>query len=167
MRQLTLLGFLSDYVKLLSENNTLNIHKLYQEVLDGNMRVREPFFLYCYYSGKSDVLTKYLDDANKVEYNTVSNFLDNDNKDKLPADYDKVFKSYQCRAGMKANEDNIKSLMFDKIVKLQKQKNISNYRIYKDLGINGGNFNDFIKNRHLNRLSLSKSREVYEYLRNV
>ncbi len=167
MRRLTILGFLSEYVKSLSENTCLNIRKLYSEVLDGNFRLRAPFFLYCYYSGKSDVLLKYLGDTDKAEYITVSVFLENDNKNDLPVDYVKVFKSYQCRAGMKSNEDNIKSLMLDKIVKLQKQKNISNYRIYKDLGINGGNFNDFIKNRHLNRLSLSKSREVYEYLRNV
>ncbi len=167
MRRLTMLGFLSDYVKSLSENACLNIHKLYQEVLDGNLRVREPFFLYCYYSGKSAVLLKYLGDTDKAEYIKVSNILANDNKNDLPADYVKVFRSYQSRAGLKANEDNIKSLMLDKIVKLQKQKNISNYRIYKDLGINGGNFNDFIKNRHLNRLSLSKSREVYEYLQNM
>ena len=48
MRQLTILGFLSEYVKSLSKCNSLNIHKLINEVYGGNYRLREPFFLYCF-----------------------------------------------------------------------------------------------------------------------
>ena len=64
-------------------------------------------------------------------------------------------------------DNHIKSLILDKIIKLQKEKHITNYRIYKDLKINPGNFNSFIKNRNLNKLSLNKSREVYNYLLNL
>lgn len=76
----------------------------------------------------------------------------------------KVLTSYKCKAGMKANDDHIKELMIERIVKLKEQKNVSNYRIYTDLRINAGNFNDFIKNRNLNKLSLNKSRDVFNYL---
>lgn len=165
MRKLTLLGFLSKYVKLLSEINSLNIHKLASEVYDGNYRLKEPLFLYCYYSDKSDILLKYLSDDDKQEYLTVSGAIRNDAE--LPTDYMKVLNSYKCRIGMKDNDDRIKSLMIDKIIKLKEIKQISNYRIYTELGINAGNFNDFVKNRKLNRLSLNKSREVYNYLQNL
>ncbi len=167
MRQLTLLGFLSGYVKSLSECNSLNIHKLIQEVYNGNDRLREPLFMYCYYNHKSEVLSKYLTESDKTEYKHIVNLLDNNLTHNLPIDYLKVVNSYNRKIGMKDNDDHIKELMLDKIVKLKDQKNISNYRIYTELKINAGNFNDFIKNRSLNKLSLNKSREVYNYLQNL
>lgn len=167
MRQLTLLGFLSEYVKSLSECNSLNIHKLINEVYGGNYRLREPLFLYCHYSGKSEILLKYLNDTDIEEYTVVVTLLKNNQTDDLPTDFVKVLNSYKRKVGMKNNDDNIKMLMLDKIIKLKEQKNITNYRIYTDLNINAGNFNDFVKNRKLSRLSLDKSREVYNYLQSL
>lgn len=167
MRQLTLLGFLSEYVKSLSDCNSLNIHKLINEVYGGNYRLREPLFLYCFYSDKSDILLKYLNDTDKKEYAVVVTYLNNNQFDNLPNDFVKVFNSYRRKAHMKDNDNNIKGLMLDKILRLKDQKKVTNYRIYKDLNINAGNFNDFVKNRKLNRLSLDKSREVYNYLQDL
>lgn len=167
MRQLTLLGFLSEYVKSLSECNSLNIHKLINEVYGGNYRLREPLFLYCHYSGKSEILLKYLNDTDIEEYTVVATLLENNRTNDLPTDFVKVLNSYKRKVGMKNNDYNIKMLMLDKIIKLKEQKNISNYRIYTDLNINAGNFNDFVKNRKLSRLSLDKSREVYNYLQSL
>lgn len=167
MRQLTLLGFLSEYVKSLSECNSLNIHKLINEVYGGNYRLREPLFLYCYYSGKFEILLKYLNDTDTEEYTFIIMLLENNQIDGLPNDFVKVFNSYRRKVGMKDNDDSIKMLMLDKIIKLKEQKNVTNYRIYTDLNINAGNFNDFVKNRKLNRLSLDKSREVYNYLQSL
>lgn len=167
MRQLTLLGFLSEYVKSLSECNSLNIHKLINEVYGGNYRLRDPLFLYCHYSGKSEILLKYLNDTDNKEYTFIITLLKNNQTDDLPTDFVKVLNSYKRKVGMKDNDDNIKMLMLDKIIKLKYQKNVTNYRIYTDLNINAGNFNDFVKNRKLNRLSLDKSREVYNYLQSL
>lgn len=167
MRKLTLLGFLTEYVRSLSERNTLNTHKLIDEVYSGNDRLREPLFMYCYYSNKTDVLMKYLAVGDKAEYADIAELLEKGNTDRLPENYIKVLNSYKCKAGMKATDEHIKELMIEKIIKLKGQKNISNYRIYTELNINAGNFNDFIKNRKLNKLSLNKSREVYNYLRNL
>lgn len=167
MRQLTLLGFLSEYVKSLSECNSLNIHKLINEVYGGNYRLREPLFLYCHYSSKSEILLKYLNDTDNKEYIFIVTLLKNNQTDDLPSDFIKVLNSYRRKVGMKDNDDNIKMLMLDKIIKLKYQKNVTNYRIYTDLSINAGNFNDFVKNRKLSRLSLDKSREVYNYLQSL
>lgn len=167
MRHLTLLGFLSEYVKSLSECNSLNIHKLINEAYSGNYRLREPLFLYCFYSDKSDILLKYLNDTDTKEYTFIITLLKNNQIDDLPTDFVKVLNSYKRKIGMKDNDDNIKRLILDKILKLKEQKRITNYRIYTDLNINAGNFNDFVKNRKLNRLSLDKSREVYNYLQSL
>lgn len=164
MRKLTLLGFLSGYVKTLSECKALNIHKLIQEVYNGNDRLREPLFMYCHCSNKSSVLLKYLTDTDKLEFNNIELLLTNNKNDELPIDYLKVINSYNRKARMKDNDNHIKALMLDKIIALKTQKSVSNYRIYTDLNINAGNFNDFVKNRNLNRLSTDKSREVYNYL---
>lgn len=167
MRQLTLLGFLSEYVRLLSECNSLNIHKLINEVYGGNYRLREPLFLYCHYNCKSDILLKYLNDADIEEYTFVVTLIKNNQTDDLPNDFLKVLNSYRRKIGMKDNDDNIKRLMLDKIIMLKEQKKVTNYHIYKALNINAGNFNDFVKNRKLNRLSLDKSREIYNYLQSL
>lgn len=167
MRKLTMSGFLSDYVTSLSESRTLNIHKLAGEIYNGNYRLREPLFLYCYYSGKSDILLKYLNDNDTTEYNYVSELLEKNQISSLPDDFAKVINSYNRRVGMHDNDNHIKSLMLDKIIKLQKEKHVTNYRIYKDLKINPGNFNSFVKNGNLKKLSLNKSREVYNYLQNL
>lgn len=167
MRKLTLLGFLTEYVRSLSERDTLNIHKLIDEVYSGNDRLREPLFMYCYYSDKADILMKYLTVGDKAEYVNIAELLEKGNTNRLPENYMKVLNSYKYKAGMKENDYHIKELMIEKIIKLKGQKNISNYRIYTELNINAGNFNDFIKNRNLNKLSLNKSREVYNYLQNL
>lgn len=167
MRQLTLSGFLSEYVKSLSECNSLNIHRLINEAYGGNHRLREALILYCFYSDKSDILLKYLNDTDRKEFAFIVMLLKNNRTADLPADFAKVLNSYKRRVGMKDNDDNIKRLMLDKIIMLKEQKKVTNYRIYKDLNINAGNFNDFVKNRNLSRLSLSKSREVYNYLQNL
>lgn len=83
MRQLKLLGFLSEYVKSLSECNSLNIHKLINEVYSGNYRLREPLFLYCHYSGKSEILLKYLNDTDIEEYTIFVMLLKNNQTDDL------------------------------------------------------------------------------------
>ena len=75
-----------------------------------------------------------------------------------------VDNSYEVKTHMKDNDDNIKKLMLDKIIRLKSEKNISNYRIYTDLRLNPGNFNAFIKNRNIKKLSLSNTRETLNYL---
>lgn len=167
MRKLTLQGFLSEYVRSLSACDTLNIHKLTDEVYSGNDRLREPLFMYCFYSNKTDILMKYLTESDKAEYVLNAELLEKGHTNKLSENYMKVLNSYKCKAGMKANDDHIKELMIERIIKLKEQKNISSYRIYTDLKINAGNFNDFIKNKNLNKLSLNKSRDVYNYLQNL
>lgn len=164
MRKQTLLGFLSEYTRYLSYSGSLNIHSLYSEMNEKNHRLKEPLFLYSYYNRKSEVLKKYLTDKDKAEFSHLEELLTENRLSELPADYAKVFNSYQCKLGKTGNENRVKSLMIDRIIKLKQEKNISNYKIYTSLGINPGNFNDFIKNRKTNKLGLQKSREVLQFL---
>lgn len=82
----------------------------------------------------------------------------------LPDAYYKVYKSYLMRRNRSANDNHTKQLMKAKIEQLQLQKNVSNYRVYTSLHLNPGNYNDFIRNNRLEKLSLENARKVLSYL---
>ena len=163
MRKLTFIGFLTGYIQNLSSVPNFRIALLYEECKN-NLRLREPLFLYAYHTDKSRILKKYLTDEDLNEFKEVCSLLDGDHLSELPKEYKKVYNSYEVRTHMKDNDDNIKKLMLDKIIRLKSEKNISNYRIYTDLKLNPGNFNAFIKNRNIKKLSLSNTRETLNYL---
>ena len=56
MRELTFRGFLTQYVRQLSEQETNSLYKLAAEAGSSNPRLREPLLLYALYSQKQDVL---------------------------------------------------------------------------------------------------------------
>lgn len=164
MRKLTMLGFLSKYVRELAETDTLNIHKLYSIVQRGNYRLREPLFLYCYYSKKADVLIKYLNSTDKKEFCTMVKSVESGNLTSLLPNYVKVFKAYDYQCHKHDNETRVKMLMAEKITRLQAEKRVSSYRVYTDLRINPGNYDSFVKGRDYSKLSLDRSKGIIEYL---
>ena len=163
MRKLTFIGFLTDYIQNLSSASNLRIALLYKEC-ENNLRLKEPLFLYAYHTNKSHILKKYLSDEDLKEYKDICCLLNSNRLEELPKEYKKVYNSYEVRAHMKDNDDNIKQLMLDKIIKLKSEKGISNYRIYTDLRFNPGNFNVFIKNRNIKKLSINNTRKTLNYL---
>ena len=46
------------------------------------------------------------------------------------------------------------------------KKKVSKYRVYKDLKLNPGNFNDFLKNNNLDKLSFKNCKKAYDYVVN-
>ena len=166
MRKLTFIGFLTGYIQNLSSVPNLRIALLYKEY-KSNLRLKEPLFLYAFHNDKSHILKKYLSDEDLKEYKEISSLLNSNRIDELPTEYKKVYNSYEVKTHMKDNDDNIKKLMLDKIIRLKSEKDISNYRIYTDLKLNPGNFNTFIKNRNIKKLSLSNARETLNYLESI
>ena len=84
--------------------------------------------------------------------------------ERLPIQLQKVYDSYLVKRDWKKGENHSKSLMWNKITKLQKEKSISNYRIYKDLGLNPGNINAYLKHGDSSKLSLATARRTLDYL---
>ena len=164
MRKLTMLGFLSQYVRELAEADTLNVQKLYSIVQSGNYRLKEPLFLYCYYNKKADILTRYLNASDMEEFLVMVKVVESGNFTSLLPNYVKVFNAYEYQYNKHDNETRIKMLMVKKITRLQTEKGVSNYRVYTDLRINPGNYDSFVKGRNYSKLSLNKSREILNYL---
>ena len=173
MRKLTFLGFLKSYLKQLSRQNTLNIRKLVREATTDNLRLREPLFLYALESGKMEILLyacagtalekPFQTLANKYDINSMRIDLANDSAS-LDERFLKVWWSYQSLLYQQRGENHTKKLIRSKILRLQKEKRVSNYRLFTDLGINPGNANAWLKHGHHQKISLECARRILQYL---
>ncbi|NCB52171.1 MAG: hypothetical protein EOM54_09860 [Clostridia bacterium] len=85
----------------------------------------------------------------------------------MPEEYKKVWRSYLNKKNRLQNDNHTKDLMRNKVVKLQKAKGVSNYRLYADLGLNPGNFNAWLKYGDPNKVSLDTARRTVKYLENA
>lgn len=64
----------------------------------------------------------------------------------------------------KKNDDKIKSIMQKRIVEVQQEKGITNYRIYKALNLNPGNVNAFLKNGDTGKVGVDTVRRMLAYV---
>jgi predicted XRE-type DNA-binding protein len=176
MRPLTFEGFLRRYVRELSNENTNNIYKLTREAVNDNPRLREPLLLYALFNGKENELKNAIAHSQELQkvFNPIFEQYGSKNalrqalmadSTTLPNEYKKAYRSFQTFQNASQSDLHTKSLMRTKIEKLKKQKSITNYRIYTDLHLNPGNFNDFIRNEKFDKMSLEKLRKVLNYLK--
>ncbi len=173
MRELTFVGFLSRYVRELSMSGTNSISKLAREAATDNCRLREPLLLYTLFTDNRALLQKSINnDAQKKQYNAIFDQYSKahmlqalkENDPALPAEYRKVWRSYLARKNRKETDAQTKELLRQRILSMQKEKGVSNYRIYKTLGLNPGNINDWLKNGAGEKVSLSTARKTFEYV---
>ena len=173
MRPLTFKGFLRSYLRDLSGSSSISLSKLIAQAEVDNPRLREPLFLYAFAAGKQEYflhLTKEIPafhDASQLAHNyswekLMSAF--EEQVTSLPERYQKVYDSYRSKRDRFEHEDHTKTLMWKKIAKLKQQKGISNYRIYRSLGLNPGNANAFLTHGDTSKLSLATTRKTLSFL---
>ena len=171
MRELTFLGFLTEYVRSLSKAGTASVFALAEEASNDNPRLREPLLLYAFASGKKDLLLRaakrfslegfYEPVLIVLSENDINTVFE---KGLLPEGYKKVWRSYIAKKNSQYTDDMTKELMRNKILRLQKQRGITNYRLYTDLKMNPGNLNAWLKHGFGNKISLDGARDVLNYL---
>ena len=151
MRELTFKGFLRQYVKKLSYSDTLNLEKLAMEVKNGNHRLRAPLLLFAAVSGRSRQLSDALESAeNASELRRLFRILSaapveqSLRSGNAPEAYLKVWNSYLVAHDAPARDEALKDAMRKKVLRLQKEKGCSNYRLYTDLKLNPGNVNSWL-----------------------
>ena len=176
MRELTFRGFLTNYVKELSAQNTTSIFKLAAEASSNNYRLREPLFLYALISNKAELLLRATKDEillkhyhNLLQTYTIETIIQAmlEQDSNLPERYRRIWTSYQCDKNMIKTNNHTKQLMRAKILMLQKKCGLSNYRIYTDLGLNPGSFNTWLKHGDGNKIRLETARIALRYVENV
>ena len=79
-------------------------------------------------------------------------------------EYRTIYENYLNQKNAKQNEDKIKALMQKRIVEVQAEKGISNYRIYKALNLNPGNVNAFLKNGDTGKVGIDTARRMLAYV---
>ena len=176
MRELTFKGFLKQYVYALSSAKTYSLYKLSKEAATVNPRLREPLFLYALFHNKEKVLINAVKDYSlRQEYSTLLKKYDihsmkkalESNSTDLPERFLRVYSSYKRLIMRKMNNNYLKSLMYKKIITLQVEKNISNYRLYTDLNLNPSNINSFLKTGNVRKVSQSTAKKMIAYLEKI
>jgi len=175
MRQLTFLGFLSKYVRILSGRDTNSLHVLVGEAEGSNPRLREPLLLYAVFSGKGEFLLRVSRDTTLHEqFSTIIGLYSPEefmvmlqkSSPLLPDAYHKVWRSYLSASSRPQTDERTKSLLLERIRRLQSEHRITNYRIYSDLALNPGNLNAWLKHGDGAKVSLDTARKVLRYVEN-
>lgn len=163
MRKLTYEGFLKQYLHDLSGTSTISVKKLI-DMLPDNPRLYEPLVLYVVLT---DATTFKV--CNNQQFINDCNFIKKNLGDlnKLPDGYKKVYKSYQYASSRKKREDDTKMKMLKQIQQLQVEKSVTVYRICKDLQMDRGNVNEFIRNKNCDRLSIERVERIWRYLQKL
>ena len=171
MRKLTFKGFLAAYVKELSYAETVDLSVLAREATGKNCRLRAPLLLYAVTHGKAGLLRAKLMECDNAEdlLPVLTRLECCDTEDlleggQLPEEYLKVWNSFKVRCDRPKNEDALKAAMREKIIRLQKDKNCSNYRLYKDLKLNPGNINCWLKNGDGSKVSYQTAQKIISYV---
>ncbi len=174
MRELTFRGYLSQYVKQLSKHSATDMVSLTAEAAEENPRLREPLTLYALFSDKrhtfmkaaekSEPLRAYAALLHRYTAEEVLELLSG-NSPQLSDAFHKVWRSYQTRKNRNSADNHSKSLMRSRILTLQTENRISNYRIYTDLKLNPGNVNAWLKHGAAGKISLNNARRVLQYVR--
>ena len=167
MRKLTFKGFLTQYVRELSTQDTLSVYRLAKEAEHENPRLREPLTLYSLFCGHAHVLRR----AAKGDWldREVLDFMPEelmpmleDEHSKLHENYKKVYRSYRSVASKQQTDDNTKRLLLERTRRRQAESGVSNYRLYRDLGLNPGNVNAYLKHGDVGKVSLDTARKLYQ-----
>jgi len=173
VRDLTFAGFLKQYIRSLSLANTNGLYRLAAEAASDNPRLREPLFLYALFSGKEQVLLSAVKSPEmRHEYVVLLERYNREEMEQalcngdleLTEGYTKVYRSYLSVKNRKRRDNRTKALIRDYIIRLQKEKGVSTYRIYTDLQLNHGNINAYIKHCDCSRVSLETARSAVTYL---
>ena len=164
MRELTFKGYLQQHLCELSSCNSKSLYK-FARLAESTARLKNVICLY---------LANYVPDnlknqlCKRFPYVAIEcDWLSGVPLEQLCgslSEYATIYENYLNRKNTKANEDRIKALMQKRIVELQKEKGITNYRIYKSLDLNPGNVNAFLKNGDVSKIGLNTARKILVFV---
>lgn len=174
MKVLSFVGFLKKYVQELSGQKTVSVRKLAKDAEFDSPRLREPLLLFVFLSHEQASASRLLEGYPKLSklYRQLCEAQSPDmllsdlesGTNGLPEGFLKVYRSYHSVRNRSKNEMETKRLMRQRILKLQAEKKVTDYRLYTTLHLNAGNFSAFMRQQKLDRLSLNKARQMLSFL---
>lgn len=176
MRELTFEGFLKKYVQSLSVSGSTSVFKLAREATTDNPRLREPLLLYALYTDKADLLfratkgtelgAQYYALLHSYTKQQMTRAL-KQSSESLPREYLKVWKSYYTRSHKHETENEVKALVREQVLREQKARGFSTYRLYTDLHLNAGNLNAWLRTGDDTKVSLTAAKRTLDYARQL
>jgi hypothetical protein len=175
MRNLTFTGFLKEYLRSISGTSTTSLQRLVVAAEEEERRLVEPLYLYAAMSGATERLLRLSKGAGFFEqyaqlvslYKTKAELLKAlEARDrKIPERYQKVYGTYRYyRDRVKSNRE-YSSRARQEILRAMSERGLSKYRIYKDLQLNPGNINNYLKNGDVRSVSRATVDRILDYAR--
>ncbi|MDA3936293.1 MAG: hypothetical protein PF636_05440 [Actinomycetota bacterium] len=172
MRHLTLTGFLESYVRALG-GGTLALPKLVERSRS-EPRLVEPLLLWAVTTDRADRLEGLLEDWDDLrrelgqlralqEAGSLESALAAETPE-LRAEYSKAWRSYVVRRDAATRDAELRLEARKRVLSLETQKDVTRYRMAKDLGINPGNLHAFLAQGDPTKLSLDKVAALLKYL---
>ena len=166
MRELSFKGYLQQQLCELSGYDGKSLYKL-ARLAENNSRLNDVLSLYlCFLTNENLKERLYLKYTFLAKKRAESERFAPDNIEQAKSEYKTIYENYLYKKNKKTKEDKLKVIMRDRILELQKEKGISNYRVYTALGFNHGNVNAFLKNGDTSKAGLATVRRILEYVTN-
>ena len=173
MRQLTFNGYLESYVQYLAGQQTVALPRLVAATVS-NPRVVEPLLLWATTTGRAERLAGLLADRPQLqaELTTLQSLRDQGRLESalatedpvLRPEYRKAWRSYVVRRDSHARDAQLKLEARKRVLSLEANRNVSRYRMAKDLGLNQGNLHAFLGQGNPKKLSLDHAFALVNYL---
>lgn len=173
MRQLTFTGYLKAYVPYLAGTRSRAMSCLADRARE-EPRVTEPLLLMAALTGRSNELSRCLQGRPKLlaelrlldelaRAGVLEATLEAEDSP-LRAEYVKAWRSYVTRRDASRRDADLKQLARDRALALEAKRQVTRYRMAKDLGLNPGNLHAFLTQGNVSKLSLDRAYELVEYL---
>lgn len=173
MRKLTFKGFLEAYVGHLSGRRTTSLSEL-APLVDSNKRLREPLVLWAVANRKSEKLSKLMANDSRLQaellqlawlmqQGRLEESLAQGDPD-VRQEYLKVWRSYVARRDAHSRDQRLKLEARKRVLALESTKQVTRYRMAKDLGLNQGNLHAFLSQGNASKVSLQRAYDLVNYL---
>lgn len=160
MNKLTIIGYLKMYFREEFGVDTLSVRKL-ASLYESSPELKEYVALYAVLTNKEHLCAKNMD-----LFKECIRIKEAKSIKMISSKYKSIYKDYEECADSK-QDDEFKRKIRNRIIEIQSDKRISNYRIYTDLSMNPGNVNSFLKNGDCNKLSLDAVRRIWKYVERI
>lgn len=173
MRRLTLRGFLESYVVYLAGENTLALRRLVA-LMPHEPRLVEPLLLWATVTNRSERLGRLLAEHPVLlaELRLLESLAKEGRLEavlaaedpRLRPEYSKAWRSYVARRDAAARDARLKLEARERVLALDAERDVSRYRMAKDLGLNPGNLHAFLSQGKPEKLALERAHELVKYL---
>ena len=171
MRELTFKGYLLSQLQELSDFNSTSLYA-FSQLARNNARLKDVLSLYLVMYTEENLRSKLLikfdylksscEKLKGIDDDNAETYLHNDSL----SGYRTVYNNFLYQRNRKEQEDRLKRMMYRKISEVKQAKCVTNYRIYKELNLNPGNVNAFLKNEDTSKVSVDTARKILAFVNN-